>query len=138
MIGDILSWLGIGGSLTFIVGLAASFGLLSTFLPGIVVNALAAFAETVLRAVTWCARTFFEGLEGICQHWTRVFTLLACILIAGWVGDKYDPWRNLVDKPKPQASAPPSKLTPRQGTAQRQSHPVQNTFDYICKSMGGC
>jgi hypothetical protein len=99
-IGGILAFFGIGGVGAFLLGMALKFGLggaLLGWVPGIVVKALTAFVELVFRILSWFIETVVSGTESIFSGddgWKKGFAVLVFVLMAGYVGDKYDPWHS--------------------------------------------
>lgn len=101
-----------GGVFTLLGGLAVKLGFL-TFLPGIVSKVLLSALELLLRLASGAIQLFFQGSEAIFGNWKSAYALAIFMLAAGFIGDRYDPVRDLMAWPAKQGAKAPERSTSR-------------------------
>lgn len=117
-------------------GIATVAGLF--FVPDLTLRILSGAATVALGIVSKLASRFFSGCEWIFQRKDATFALFVFMLVAGYVSEKYDPVSYVLHwSPGKSEKAEPQRQSSRQPQrpAPRESKPVQDTFDYIRRSL---
>lgn len=113
-----MTWLWWLISIVGVGGVVAAGALLA---PVLTVKIATGVLEAALTALSWFASALARGITYIAAKWYAVLTLIFFVLMAGYIGDRYDPVRNEI--PQWAQRAPPQraqKARPKQKTVQRQ------------------
>jgi len=129
----LLGSLGLGGVAT-VAGLF--------FFPTLTMQFLSGLASVVLGVASKGAAKFFSGCEWIFQRKDATFALFVFMLVAGIIAERYDPVGYLLHWTpggETQAETVSERIQPKKSggrsSAQRQARPVEDTLDYIRKSL---
>jgi hypothetical protein len=136
MIEMILGWLGIGGIAASLIVAVLFF---TGYLPQVVVKMITGAVEAVLSGIAWFfEKIVFGGTQRIFSNWQSAGAFFFFLLVAGTIGDKYDPYRSVVEwQPASRAEA---AATPRYGSSKKAKSKTQTKtatpVDYVRRSLG--